>query len=148
MRKNILSGVTLMLLAGMVSTTWSGETGALGVVDGRLAACPTSPNCVSSQADPQDLRHYIAPLAYQGDRESAREKLVTLLEGQKRVSLVVRNDDYLRAEFRSLLFRFVDDVEFYLADEGRIDVRSASRLGYSDLGVNRKRIEKLRSEFE
>ncbi len=148
MRKKLVSGLTFIFLAGMIPTICSGATDALGVVDGRLAACPASPNCVSSQADPQDLKHYIAPLVYQGDRASAREKLITLLEGQKRVTLVVQTENYLRAEFRSLIFRFVDDVEFYLGDEGQIDVRSAARTGYSDLGVNRKRIEKLRSQFQ
>lgn len=118
----------------------------LGASGGRLAACPDTPNCVSSQST--DRRHAIDPLRYEGTAEKARERLIEAVSGMKRARIVVAEGRYLRAEFTSALFRFVDDVEFLL-DEGTktIHVRSASRVGNSDLGVNRKRAEEIRSRF-
>lgn len=109
--------------------------------DGRLATCPDTPNCVSSQA--ADARHAIAPLPLVGDAASSRARLLDILAGEPRVRVIAQQENYIRAEFTSRLWRFIDDVEF-LIGERHIDVRSASRLGHSDLGVNRKRIEHLR----
>ena len=118
----------------------------LGVSNGKLAPCPHSPNCVSSQAPPADRAHFIEPLKFQGDAKQAIEKLRQLLLTLPQVSVVEARADYLYAEFRSALMGFVDDVEFWC--DGRvIQVRSASRLGYSDLGANRKRIEMLRAAY-
>jgi len=119
----------------------------LGHGTGRLAPCKTSPNCVSSQADPKDQEHYIAPLALKGgDAMAAVKKAV---EAMPRVTVVRVEPGYLYAEFQSRLMGFVDDVEF-LADPagGVVHVRSASRLGRRDFGVNRARIEKLRAVLE
>lgn len=116
----------------------------LGVRDGRLAPCPDSPNCVCSQAG--DARHAIAPLPLHGSPEASRIRLLEILASEPRVRVVEEQERYLRAEFTSLVFRFVDDVEF-LIGERQIDVRSASRLGHSDFGVNRKRIEHLRQRL-
>jgi uncharacterized protein (DUF1499 family) len=118
----------------------------LGYATGRLAPCKSSPNCVSSQADPKDEEHYIAPLALKGDAIAAVRKAV---ESMPRTTVVQVEPDYLYAEFRSKLLGFVDDVEF-LADrsKGVVHVRSASRLGRRDFGVNRERIERLRSIIE
>jgi uncharacterized protein (DUF1499 family) len=117
---------------------------SLGVVDGRLAPCPASPNCVSSDA--AEARHAIAPLALAvavpDAWRAAREAVAAL----PRTRIVTETGDYLHAECRSALFRFVDDVELHLRPaEGVIAVRSASRVGYGDLGVNRRRVEALRS---
>jgi len=114
--------------------------------DGRLAACPSSPNCVSSQAG--DADHAIAPLHYRGDRRTAFEGLKRVLTDFERTSIVDRGDTWLHAECRSAVMGFVDDVIFSFTEPGRIHVRSASRLGYSDMGVNRRRIEQLRVLFE
>jgi uncharacterized protein (DUF1499 family) len=109
----------------------------LGVSNGRLAPCRRTPNCVSSQADPSDPEHYIAAL--KGTMESVRKAVVSL----PRATIVSEKQNYLYAEFRSKLVGFVDDVEFF--DDGdAIQVRSASRLGRRDFGVNRARVEKLR----
>lgn len=117
-----------------------------GVTDGKLAPCPDSPNCVSSQSDDPD--HFIEPLHYEGSRETAREKLLTVIRSMKRVTMIIDQENYLRMEYRSALFRFVDDVEFFFDPSNKlIHVRSASRIGYSDLGVNRKRIEQIRAAF-
>jgi uncharacterized protein (DUF1499 family) len=118
----------------------------LGVKEGRLAACPKSPNCVVSQGQ-EDAEHAIAPLAYSGDLAEAMTALRQVVEAQEGSAIVEQTDHYLYVEFTSPLMGFVDDVEFYLPPDepGTIHVRSASRLGQSDLGVNRKRIEAIRS---
>ena len=127
----------------------SGTVPTLGVNNGALLSCPKSPNCVNSQAD--DKEHFIEPLRYTGTREDARNRLVQIIKSEKRAKILIVQDNYVLAEFTSALFRFVDDVEFYFpekqADEAVVHVRSASRIGYSDLGVNRKRIEQIRSQF-
>jgi uncharacterized protein (DUF1499 family) len=118
----------------------------LGYSNGRLAPCKRSPNCVSSQADPKDEEHYIAPIAVKGDAISAVRKAV---ESMPRTTVVAAETGYLYAEFRSKLMGFVDDVEFLVDPaKGVIHVRSASRLGRRDFGVNRDRIERLRSLLE
>jgi uncharacterized protein (DUF1499 family) len=110
----------------------------LGVSNGRLAPCRRTPNCVSSQADPSDAEHYIAPL--KGTMEAVRKAVESL----PRATIVSQRQNYLYAEFRSKLLGFVDDVEFF-HDGSVIQVRSASRLGRRDFAVNRRRIERLRA---
>ena len=113
----------------------------LGVRDGKLAACKRSPNCVSSQADPADREHYIAPI--HGTMAAVRKAVESL----PRTTIVREGKNYLYAEFRTKLLRYVDDVEFF-SDGSVIHVRSCSRLGRRDFGVNRKRVEALRSLIE
>jgi uncharacterized protein (DUF1499 family) len=117
----------------------------LGVKDGKLAACPSSPNCVNSLAD--DRQHGISPLAFSGDAATAMKKLAGIIATMKGTQVVQSKPDYLYVEFSTPLMGFVDDVEFY-CDGKAIQVRSASRLGHSDLGVNRKRIEAIRAAFD
>jgi uncharacterized protein (DUF1499 family) len=118
----------------------------LGVVQGRLADCPRSPNCVSTQADNDDQR--MEPIPFSGPPGEARQRLQTLIRQMPRTRIVTSEDQYLHAEFRSALFRFVDDVEFLIDPEAQvIHFRSASRVGYSDLGVNRRRMERIRQEY-
>jgi uncharacterized protein (DUF1499 family) len=112
----------------------------LGVAGGRFAPCRRTPNCVSSQADPADREHYIAPIPFQGDAIAAVRRAV---EAMPRTRIVSADSHYLYAEFRTRLLRFVDDVEFHF-DGTSIHVRSSSRLGRRDFGVNRARVEKLR----
>lgn len=114
----------------------------------KLAPCPDSPNCVCTQAEPSDQIHYIQPLTYTGSASAAKARLLAILKALPRTTIITDSEDYLHVEFRSLVFRFVDDVEFVLDDQAkRINFRSASRLGHSDLGVNRKRMEKIRQQF-
>ena len=116
----------------------------LGVKDGRLAPCPSSPNCVSSQA--VDERHRIAPLTFSGEPQTAFERLKLVIAQRNDATVIEEKSDYLRLELRTTLF--VDDSEFFLDPANRvIHVRSASRLGYSDLGKNRSRIEEIRGQF-
>ena len=115
----------------------------LGVRNGNLKAMPSSPNAVSSQATDA---HQIEPLAYKGAQEQAMKALKAIIEGAPNTRIVETKPDYLYVEYASLLLGFVDDVEFYFPPNAKIiHVRSASRLGYSDLGVNRKRIEAIRA---
>ncbi len=118
----------------------------LGVSNGLLKPVPASPNAVSSQA--MGGYHQIAPLRYNGAAEPALAALKSIVETTLRTSIVEERADYLYAEFTSTVIGYVDDVEFYFPpDEPVIHVRSASRLGYSDFGVNRKRIEVIRAKL-
>ena len=109
-----------------------------------LHPCPSSPNCVSTQA--ADEGRAIAPFRYRKARAEAKEALKMVLTTLPRTKLVEEDEMYLRYEFTSLLLRFVDDVEFLFDDESKtVHFRSASRTGYSDLGVNRQRMEQVRS---
>ncbi len=112
-----------------------------------LGLCPSSPNCVSTQA--QDEGHAIAPFRYRKSRAEAKEALKEVIRSLPRAKLVEEDETYLYYEVTSLLFRFVDDVEFLFDDDTKtIHFRSASRTGYGDLGVNRTRMEQLRSLVE
>ncbi|PCI29605.1 MAG: hypothetical protein COB67_03780 [SAR324 cluster bacterium] len=112
----------------------------LGVTEGKLADCPDKPNCVSSYST--DEEHQIAPL------EASLQEIKKSLSQQERVKIIIEKDNYLYAEFTSRVMRFVDDVEFFAIPEMQvIHVRSASRIGKSDLGVNRKRIEAIRASL-
>lgn len=118
----------------------------LGVIHGRLAACPSSPNCVSTQAEDRD--HWIAPIPVTSDTFPPIEVLADIVRSLPRTTIVEQSNHYLRVEFRSRLFRFCDDVEFYFEEESdRIHFRSASRVGHSDMGVNRNRMEMIRDRF-
>ena len=109
-----------------------------------LRQCPDKPNCVSTQAT--DDRHTIAPLHYRKSRTDAKEALKALIATLSRTKLVEEDETYLHYEFTSLLLRFVDDVEFVFDEPTKtLHFRSASRIGYSDLGVNRKRMEQVRA---
>jgi uncharacterized protein (DUF1499 family) len=113
----------------------------------RLPLCPKSPNCISSQA--HDTDHYIAPFAILADANKAWSALAKTLANTKRTVVTQQTDETLHAEATSLIFRFVDDIDALLDEAaGVIHIRSASRIGYSDLGVNRKRIESLRTQLQ
>jgi uncharacterized protein (DUF1499 family) len=117
----------------------------LGVKDGRLAPCKRTPNCVSSQADPADGEHHIAPIPFKGSALEAMVAAKRAVESMERATIVRQDRGYLYAEFRSRLLGYVDDVELaYDEKAGVFHVRSASRLGRRDFGVNRKRVETLR----
>ena len=112
-----------------------------------LAPCPKSSNCVSSQAT--DSVHAIEPLKFAGDPGVAWKTLKGIVESMGRTKIVEESDTVLRAEVTSRIFRFVDDLDFILDAKTRtIQVRSASRVGRSDLGVNRRRVETLRQKVK
>lgn len=118
----------------------------LNVGSGTLDLCPATPNCVSSQETRSDW--FVPPLQYSGDAVSAQARLVDALRTLPRTMVVLQSDGYVYAERRSPTFRFVDDLEFkFDTQAGVIHVRSASRLGQSDAGVNRAHIEAIRALF-
>ncbi|MEL6494506.1 MAG: DUF1499 domain-containing protein [Cyanobacteria bacterium J06623_7] len=121
---------------------FSGEKPSnLGVKDGKLAACPGSPNCVNSQSG--SGKAAIEPLPNVSIAE-----IKQVVTGMERTTVIEETDTYLYAEFKSKLMGFVDDVEFYRDPTANVvHVRSASRLGQSDAGVNRKRVEEIRSKL-
>jgi len=119
----------------------------LGVRDGQLSPCPTTPNCVSSQSS--DPKHQIEPFAYSSSPAEALAKLKTVIQNMPRTKIIAETEHYLYAEFTSAIMGFVDDVEFFVDEAAKVvHVRSASRLGQSDLGVNRKRVETIRAAFK
>ena len=121
----------------------------LGVKDGRLAPPKRTPNCVSSQADPADAEHYIAPIAFKGDARSAMDSARKAVEAMTGSTVIRQDGNYLYAEYRTKLMRFVDDLELFYDDKaGLFHVRSASRLGRRDFGVNRARVESLRGRLK
>jgi uncharacterized protein (DUF1499 family) len=141
-------GVVLLPVAGLaLLSVFSRRPSNLGVIDGRLAPCPDSPNCVSTQA--HDAAHRMEPILCSGSARDAMKKIKTIVASRPRAKIVTENENYLHVEFTSGLFRFVDDVEFLIDEaEGKIHFRSASRAGYGDLGVNRKRMQAFVDEFK
>lgn len=113
----------------------------------RLAPCPRTPNCVSTQA-PEGSSKRMDPIPYTGTLDQARARMLQVLRAHPRTRMVQEEPGYLKAECRSRVFRFVDDVEL-LFDDGakQIHFRSASRLGRRDFGVNRERMERIRAAF-
>ena len=151
--------IVIVLLALVVGAIVAGQAGLLkgtapadlGVKQGKLKGLSFTPNCVSSQADltpdhPQRTYSSIAPLALRGDGPATIAKLKTLVESTSGAKLITNTPDYLYAQYATPLMKYVDDVEFWFDPSANaIQVRSASRLGKSDLGANRKRVEAVRA---
>jgi uncharacterized protein (DUF1499 family) len=132
--------LTLTISLILPGVTWAAS---LGVESSHLSPCPTSDNCVVSQN--ADSKHAIDPITYHVNRDQAKETLLKVLTVVPRTEVVEQTDNYIHALSKSRIFKFVDDVEFYLPDdESVIHIRSASRVGESDLGVNRRRMEQIR----
>lgn len=135
-----------LLIAVYAMSFLAGRPANLGVKDGKLAPCPASPNCVSTQAD--DAGHKIEPIRFAGTASDTMTKLKQAIATLPRATIVTEMPDYLHVECTSLIFRFVDDVEFWIdAPNQTIHFRSASRVGRSDFGVNRERMEAIRKAF-
>jgi uncharacterized protein (DUF1499 family) len=152
--KSIRSYVVIAIALILTFLVWNNHIFAgtpptnIGVNNGKLAACPATPNCVSSQATANDLEHAIAPLQLTGDSSTWMANLKQAIQGMSGTNIIKETNDYLYVEFKSKLMGFVDDVEFHLDNNPKtIQIRSASRLGESDLGVNRQRIEQIRSSL-
>jgi uncharacterized protein (DUF1499 family) len=112
-----------------------------------LAPCPKNPNCVSTQA-PEGSSKRMDPIPFLGSLADARQRMLQILRNHPRTRIVQEEPGYLKAECRSRLFRFVDDVELLFDDGAKcIHFRSASRLGRRDFGVNRERMEQIRAAF-
>jgi len=119
----------------------------LGLKNQQLSPCPGTPNCVSSQE--KNSQHRIQPITFEGSLELAKERLHQVLNSMRGTRIITQDVVYWHVEFTTQLLRFIDDVEFYFdGSQSLIHVRSASRQGYWDLGVNRRRVETIRSRFE
>jgi len=139
-----LMSLLLLLLATMAQGATEGE---LKAKDHRLASCPDSPNCVCTLDDSTD--HGIPPYRYGKTLDEAKAIVKQVFSQLSRTELVQEEGNYLHYEVRSLLFRFIDDVEILFDDASKtIHFRSAARVGYSDFGVNRRRMEEVRSLLE
>ena len=142
----LVSVVVLVVGALAMMSFFSRKPSNLGVIDGRLAECPASPHCVSTQA--ADADHRMEPIPFAGSPDETRQQIEAVIAEMTQTKIVTTEGNYLHAEFRSALFRFVDDVEFLIDPESQlVHFRSASRVGHSDLGVNRRRMEEIREAF-
>ena len=144
---NKLIFVLALVGLGLLSCRW--KKPMVGLENGRLKPCPATPNCVSSQEDKDDLEHTIAPLEL-GDLAplDAMAKIEKILLKMPRTKIEVRKQNYLHVSFTTRLMRYVDDVEILIDEkEKKIHLRSASRVGHSDMGVNRKRLEEIKKKF-
>ncbi len=137
--------LALMLLAAAGLSIASRWVEPAGLAQGRLAPCPPRPNCVCSES--ADEAHRIAPIRFNGDAAEAWQRLIASIEAMGG-HIRKREDAYLHATFATPLMRYIDDVEARLDREASvIHLRSASRVGHSDLGANRKRVEMIRQRF-
>ena len=143
MKNKIILAATFLIFFTGCSVKVSGYA---GLRDGKLSECPDSPNCVSSQTAKKD--HAVDPLSYNGSYSEAKQALLSIISSLPRTKIIADSDRYVHVTFTSRLMRFVDDVEFLFDETNKqIHIRSASRMGYSDMGVNRKRVEDLRKRF-
>jgi uncharacterized protein (DUF1499 family) len=130
----------------MVSSVSGAGAEGLGATKDKLAPCPDSPNCVSTQSEGK--RHAMEPLPYLQTREASRERILSILKGMKRMQIVKLTESTIHVEFRTALWKFVDDVEFLFDDEARaVHFRSASRVGYYDFGLNRRRMKEISERY-
>lgn len=117
----------------------------LGIRENKLKSCPPSDNCVCSQADPEDELHYISPLNFTKSKAEMMIKIENIINSLPRTKIIAKTDSWIHIEFRSLMWRFIDDIEIYLDDSSNlIHFRSASRIGTQDYGANRNRIEEIK----
>lgn len=139
----IAAPTSMGVLPGLGNTFAGNPPETIGLHNEQLSPCPESPNCVLSQNPDDD--HAIEPLSYTGERSQAKTTLLKVLSVVPRTSIIEDNDQYIRVEFQTQLMGFIDDGEFYFpSGQNVIHVRSASRLGESDLNLNRRRIEQIR----
>jgi len=118
----------------------------LGLNDNALAKCPNSPNCVSTQSQKEEAK--IEPIKYKINDKTAYKLLLQVIESNKLANVISKTNNYIHAAYYTKSKIFIDDVEFYIdSTTNTIHFRSASRVGHSDLGANRKRMESIRSEF-
>lgn len=138
--------IFLLFTLSFYSCSTSAPEG-LGVFQGKLLECPASPNCVSTMEAKDDKEHYMEPIPYE-DLQEARIKMMSVLMETPRTNIMIQNRDYFHVTYTTAIMRFVDDVEFYFDEEEKLlHFRSASRVGYSDLGANRRRMENFKKAY-
>lgn len=141
--------IAVLTASVLLSACGAGAPMLRSSVTGQLAACPSAPHCVNSQAT--DEAHAIAPLTYTGSPVAAREKLGRVLKRMQSMgyTVVISEGDYVYATYTTGTMKYVDDMEFVFSqsERGVIHVRSSSRIGYADLGANRKHVEEVRNAY-
>jgi uncharacterized protein (DUF1499 family) len=143
-RRIKIVGLFLTVISAFACAGHAQESRSKNLAD--LAPCPDSPNCVSTKS--KDAGCAMPPLPYLNSAEESTERLVAIVREMKRAIIVSATPSYLHVEFRSALFRFIDDVEFLLDDSARlIHFRSASKTGYYDFGVNRRRMKEISKRY-
>jgi len=136
----------ILLFVSILSSCSDEKRLHVGVRESRLTPCPESPNCVSSQGS--DSAHTVAPLTYETEAGKVITDLKVVVGSMKGATIASESAAYLHVEFQSDVFRFIDDVDFVVDDAVKVvHVRSASRVGYYDFGVNRRRVEKIRQAW-
>ena len=130
----------------MVSSVSGAGVEGLGATKDKLAPCPDSPNCVSTQSEGKS--HAMEPLPYLQTREASKERILSILKDMKRMEIVTLTESTIHVEFRTALWKFVDDVDFLFDDRARVvHFRSASRVGYYDFGLNRRRMKEISEKY-
>ena len=139
---NKIYQVTLFVGTSILLFSCSGK---IPLTIGQFASCPDKPNCVASKNS--DVEHSIEPIYYKGALENAKNDLLLTIKRFSSANIKKELNQFVHVEFTSNIFRFIDDVEFYFTDPGVIHFRSASRIGHSDLGVNRSRMKRIQMTF-
>jgi uncharacterized protein (DUF1499 family) len=144
MAKSTLKNTLLFLSVCFLISCGTEQPDNIGLHDGQLSPCPESPNCVQT-FDPEDKGHYREPLTMEGeDLEDTRKLILKTVESMPRTEVIVNEGYYIHVTYTTPVFRFIDDVEFLIDDSaGLVHYRSASRVGYSDLGVNSRRMKEF-----
>jgi len=140
-----MSNLYQIILFVKLSIILSSCSGVVPLTIGQFAKCPEKPNCVSTKNS--SIKNTIKPIFYKGSHENAKQNLLLAIKTFGSAKVKKELDQFIHVEFTSNIFRFIDDVEFYLTEQGVIHFRSASRIGHSDLGVNRRRVEMIRIAF-
>lgn len=140
------TGVVVIGMARLSANQPTTDEMPLGLSGGELTPCPDSPNCVSTQAPPSDEVHYVPPIPYEGSRVNVKSTIVSWIEEREDAEIVTEREDYVHAVFSSQVFGFNDDLELYFPPAGDVvQLRSASRVGQGDMGVNRARYQAVRA---
>ncbi|MFZ9792920.1 MAG: DUF1499 domain-containing protein [Gemmataceae bacterium] len=147
MTMGLVGTLLFLLIVSVLTRTFPpSKPETVGLRDNSLQNCGSKPNCVCSLQN--DSAHGIAPFQIRENVNSSMEKLSKIIRSMSGARIISNRKDYLYAEFKTAFFGFIDDVEFHVNESAnQIEVRSASRLGYSDLGLNRSRVESIRERY-
>lgn len=135
---------SLMLAVAALSGCGIGSNVLRGA-DGKLAPCTGGPHCVSTQSRDPDRK--VEPLRYTGGMDAGHARLVAIIKAMPGAAIVTEQADYIHASYTTAVMKYVDDLELVFSAPGVIEVRSSSRIGYADGGLNRRRVEAIRAEL-